>query len=230
MILIKLNIINVYKLLERKLFINHLENKLLERKLSINHLENKLLERKLSINHLENKLLERKLSINHLENKLDPDWVTGFVDAEGCFSVIIEISKILKRKVRISFEINLHEKDKYILYKIKSFFGVGAVYIRSDRKLAVYRVTNVNYIKDIIIPHFTKYPLISRKRIDFLLWSKVVEIVLNKDHLTEQGFLKTLSYYASINKGVSKKVFKSYPNILSAYKPIINLPYNLSPQ
>jgi len=202
MILIKLNIINVYKLLERKLFINHLENK----------------------------LLERKLSINHLENKLDPDWVTGFVDAEGCFSVIIEISEILKRKVRISFEINLHEKDKYILYKIKYFFGVGAVYIRSDRKLAVYRVTNVNYIKDIIIPHFTKYPLISRKRIDFLLWSKLVDIILNKDHLTEQGFLKTLSYYASINKGMSKKVFKYYPNILSAYKPIINLPDNLSPQ
>jgi len=115
------------------------------------------------------KVLTRKLSIDHLENKLDPDWVTGFVDAEGCFSVIVEISEICKRKVRISFEINLHEKDKDILYKIKSFFGVGAVYIRSDRKLAVYRVTNVNYIKDIIIPHFTNYPLISKKRIDFLL-------------------------------------------------------------
>lgn len=74
------------------------------------------------------KELKRKLSINHLENKLDPNWVTGFVEAECCFSVIIEISDILKRKVRISFEINLHEKD--ILYKIKSFFGVGAVYIR----------------------------------------------------------------------------------------------------
>lgn len=115
------------------------------------------------------KVLKRELSIDHLENKLDPDWVTGFVDAEGCFSVIVEISKIFKRKVRISFEINLHEKDKDILYKIKSFFAVGAVYIRSDRKLAVYRVTNVNYINDIIIPHFTNYPLISKKRIDFLL-------------------------------------------------------------
>lgn len=39
-----------------------------------------------------------------IKNKLDPNWVTGFVDAEGCFSVIIESSKL---KVRISFEINL---------------------------------------------------------------------------------------------------------------------------
>jgi len=57
-----------------------------------------------------------------------------------------------------------------------------------------------------------------------------VEIILNKDHLTEQGFLNTLSYYAAINKGMSKKVLKDYPNIISANKPIINLPANLNPQ
>lgn len=77
-----------------------------------------------------NKLTFKKdLSLNHNNrystngDKLDPMWVTGFVDAEGCFSIIIEISEPLKWKVRTSFEINLHEKDADILYKIKSFFG-----------------------------------------------------------------------------------------------------------
>jgi hypothetical protein len=184
------------------------------------------------------KLLKREFS-TALKGKLDPNWVTGFTDAEGCFSVIIEISKDLKKKVRVSFEINLHEKDKDILYKIQSFFGVGAVYIREDRRLSVYRVTNVNYIKDVIIPHFTKYPLISKKRLDFLLWSEVIKLILNKDHLTPEGFLKVLSYYASTpfffnkkkgGRGVSKKVLEYYPNIIPADKPIINLPYNLNPQ
>ena len=73
----------------------------------------------------------------------------------------------------------------YIKYSL--FFGVGAVYIREDRKLSVYRVTNVNYIKDVIIPHFTNYPLNSKKRLDFLLWSEVINLILDKDHLTE-GF------------------------------------------
>jgi hypothetical protein len=77
--------------------------------------------------------------------------VTGFWDAEGCFSIIIVISEPFKWKVRTSFEINLHEKDADILYKIKSFFGVGAICNRPDR------VTNVNYLNEIIIPHFTKY-------------------------------------------------------------------------
>lgn len=179
-----------------------------------------------------------------IKNKLDPNWVTGFVDAEGCFSVIIEIPEPsrLRRfqspqvapgskwKVRISFEINLHEKDKDILYEIQSFFGVGAVYHRADRKKSVYRVTNVTYIKNVIIPHFINYPLISKKCLDFLLWSKVVVIILNKDHLTKEGFTKILSYYASINRGVSKKVIGFYPDILPIDKPIIALPENLNPQ
>jgi hypothetical protein len=83
--------------------------------------------------------------------------------------VIIELSKDLKRRVRISFEINLHEKDKDILYKIQSFFGVGNVYLRSNKKISLYRVTNITYIKNVIIPHFFNYPLISKKGIDFLL-------------------------------------------------------------
>jgi hypothetical protein len=57
-----------------------------------------------------------------------------------------------------------------------------------------------------------------------------VEMILNKDHLTEKGFLKILSYYASINRGVSKKVLKYYPNISATDKPVINLPDNLNPQ
>lgn len=130
----------------------------------------------------------------------------------------------------MSFEINLHKKDTDILYKLQSFFGIGAVYTRQDKPISLYRVTNITYINNVIIPHFTKYPLISKKRGDFLLWSKVIEIISNKDHLTEIGFLKILSYYANINRGVSKKVWSHYPDILPADKPIVNLPSNLNPQ
>ena len=64
----------------------------------------------------------------------------------GCFSIIIVISEPFKWKVRTSFEINLHEKDADILYKIKSFFGVGAIYNRPDRKKSVYYIFyNIKY-------------------------------------------------------------------------------------
>lgn len=103
-------------------------------------------------------------SISSSEGKeINPYWITGFTDAEGCFSVIIEISDTNKWKIRISFEINLHFKDVDILYKIKDYFGVGTVYLRANKNIAVYRVSNIQNIKNIIIPHFKKYPLISQK-------------------------------------------------------------------
>jgi hypothetical protein len=106
---------------------------------------------------------------------------------------------------------------------------VGTIYHRPDKKISVYRVINVNTINDVIIPHFTKYPLISKKQIDFLLWSEVVKLILNKEHLSEHGFTNLLSYYASINRGVSQKVSEHYPNIIPVDKPIIKLPIHLNP-
>nr|YP_009868579.1 LAGLIDADG endonuclease [Ophiocordycipitaceae sp.]QKG63774.1 LAGLIDADG endonuclease [Ophiocordycipitaceae sp.] len=82
----------------------------------------------------------------------------------------------------------------------------------------------------IIIPHFTNSPHISRKQVDFLLWSKVIELILNKNHLTKQGFFEILSYYASINRGISNKVKKYFSNIIPANKPMKYLPENLNPQ
>ena len=48
-------------------------------------------------------------------------------------------------------------------------------------------------------------------------------MILNKDHLTKTGFSTILTYYASINRGVSKKVLKYYPDIVPSDKPVINL-------
>jgi len=166
----------------------------------------------------------------HLETvEINPNWITGFVDAEGCFSVIIEILDNLKWRVRTSFEIYLHIKDVDILYKIQSFFGVGNVYLRAYKNIAVYRVSNIEYLRDIIIPHFNNYPLITQKSIDFNLWCKVIQIILNKEHLNNKGFLTILTYYASINRGISKKVLKYYPNIKPVSRSSINLPNNLNP-
>jgi len=184
------------------------------------------------INIKLNNLYNLSINVRHYNtknnvqiNNINPYWITGFVDAEGCFSVIIEIKDKTKWKVTTSFEINLHIKDVDILYKIQSFFGVGAIYLRTYKNIAVYKVTKIKYLKDIIIPHFLKYSLISQKYIDFTLWSKVVDLILNKEHLTHKGFITILSYYAS--RGVSKKVFKFYPKAFDRLS--VNLPTNLNP-
>lgn len=105
-------------------------------------------------------------------------------DAEGCFSIIIVIEEgkpSLKCKIRSSFEINLHLKDIDILYKIQFYFGIGSVSIRREKNIAVYRVSSLSKLNEVIIPHFLKYPLISEKSSDFLLWRKVINIISDKN-------------------------------------------------
>lgn len=177
---------------------------------------------------IRNKSLSATNSVNGY-NKINPNWISGFVDAEGCFSIIIEFPNIKKWRIRTSFEINLHIKDVDILYKIQSFFGVGAVYLRVNKNICVYRVSNIKYIRNIIIPHFNNYPLITQKAIDFDLWSKVIQMIFNKEHLNKSGFEKILTYYASINKGVSKKVLINYPNIIPVKRGNVILPDCLNP-
>ena len=178
-----------------------------------------------------NKVLKQNFSTN--VDKLDPNWVTGFVDAEGCFSISVDIPNCLIWKVKASFEINLHEKDKDILYKIKSFFGVGVVYHRRDRKKYVYTVTNLNNIKDVIIPHFTSFPLISIKRVDFLLWLKALNFTLNNedDPFFKMRVSHIISYYAYVNSGILPKYLKHNPfNIVPVNIPVIKSLDNLQSQ
>lgn len=58
---------------------------------------------------------------------LDPNWVTGLVEAEGSFLVFIKFnpegSNNLVRQVQLSFELGVHIKDIDLLYKLKTFFG-----------------------------------------------------------------------------------------------------------
>lgn len=92
---------------------------------------------------------------------LDPNWVTGFSDAEGCFTIIIQILNInpLKWKVTASFEINLHSADTIILHSLKSFFNAGNINTKVNSKISVFRVTALKDLINFVIPHFTAYPL-----------------------------------------------------------------------
>ena len=54
-------------------------------------------------------------------NKLDPNWVTGFTYADGCFMINITKRKTNRMGWQICpcFQIKLHYRDKKLLIKIK---------------------------------------------------------------------------------------------------------------
>ncbi len=116
--------------------------------------------------------------------ELDPWYVTGFFDGEGCFSLIINTEN-KKRKGFIStcrywvvdLSIHLREDDKKILDDIQKFFVAGRVNeIRSYHGVH-YNVRDRKDIIDKVIPHFENFPLRAKKNRDFLLWKEAVMIL-----------------------------------------------------
>ena len=100
---------------------------------------------------------------NYKLNNLNPNYVSGFIDAEGCFHISIIKNSNLKLgvSVRAIFQISLHKKDKVLLERIRDFFDVGRVAKRSDDAV-VYEVSSLNDLQ-IILKHLESYPLITDK-------------------------------------------------------------------
>jgi len=147
-------------------------------------------------------------------NKLCPYWITGFADAESSFSIRITKNKDRKIGWRISpiFSIELHKKDLLLLSRIQAFFNVGAIY--KHRSNVVYHVQSFNDLLNVIIPHFIKYPLLTQKGSDFLLFKIVVNILKTKQHTSIEGLQNIINIRASMNKGLSKKLLLSFPNTI----------------
>ena len=93
------------------------------------------------------------------DSKLDPNWITGFVDGEGCFSVsIIKYQKLkLGWRVKPSFTIVLHERDKAVFEAIKKSLGVGKISQQGPNTLQ-FRIQSLKEFETVII-HFDKFPL-----------------------------------------------------------------------
>lgn len=162
------------------------------------------------------------------KKSLNPYWVTGFTDAEGCFTIILSKRCNNSWKVIPSFEISLHIKDLNILKKLQKFFGVGSIYLRTDKKIGVYRVSALNDLILIISNHFFNYSLITKKKADFLLWYNVLKLIQSKEHLNPTGLNQIVNIVASINRGISKNMVKNFSNIKPVNKPLVKLPLSLN--
>ena len=102
------------------------------------------------------------------------------------------------------------------LYLIQRFFGVGNVTV--DGNSAMFQVVKLSDLT-YIIEHFNSYPLKTQKYADFILFKKAIDVMNNKEHLTEVGLCKLVSLRASINKGLPERLQVAFPNITPVPRP-----------
>lgn len=116
----------------------------------------------------------KETSRDNQQERLDPWWIVGFVDGEGCFSVSTFKNYTCKSGYQTLFEfvVTQGERSKSALEAIKQYFNCGEIYInhRYDNhkyNLLRYCVRRRNDLKTKIIPFFKKYKLHTTKQEQF---------------------------------------------------------------
>ena len=120
-------------------------------------------------------------------NLHDNSWLTGFIDAEGCFNSFktpLPATQTQNGKCKIPFTVNLRfiidQNEKFILEKIKCFLKSGCI----QKTLAyehMYKLA-VSHIKshEILIQYLKKHPLRSIKKVSFLRFCSILRYIQEK--------------------------------------------------
>lgn len=100
-------------------------------------------------------------------------------------------------KVKATFSIGLHERDLPLFPPrptdagsqseelIKNYFGVGGI-SKQGKNSVQYRVSNIKEL-ELICSHFDKYPLLTKKYSDFLLFKQAIYLIKQGEHLNMEG-------------------------------------------
>ena len=127
------------------------------------------------------------------------NWIVGFVDGEGCFTVSFfshPKSRLrLKWQVFPEFVITQGKKSQDTLEKIKDFLGCGKIYLNKRRDdhhehLVKFVVRDRNDLLTKILPFFEENQLRTAKINDFAIFAKIIKMMQTGDHLQEKGLAK----------------------------------------
>ena len=137
--------------------------------------------------------------------KLDAQWITGFVDGEGCFHVGINPHAEMTAGFQVlpEFTVVQHERDVQVLHALKAHFGCGVVRVNHGDRMA-YRVRSVKHLLEHIVPFFVKHPLKTGKNVDFLKFRDVLLLMEAGNHLTAEGIERVRSIAQQMNRGRSR--------------------------
>jgi hypothetical protein len=142
-----------------------------------------------------------KENILYLNNEYKPNlndsWLSGFTDAEGCFTCSISENKSKTANlVRLRYILSQKGNPEDMEY-LASILGGKNHFIKSYNG---YNVT-VNTPKLLpIIKYFNIYSLKTKKYITYFNWAKIHKLIINKEHNNIKGLVLITKYKDNINK------------------------------
>ncbi len=127
---------------------------------------------------------------------LNNSWLSGFTDAEGCFTVST-IKNTKFNSIQVTVRYILSQKNEFeLLSNIACILNGKVHYVKSYKGYNM--VINLTKLTKILV-YMKKYKLKTKKLINYRRWLKVYDLVITKKHLTKLGLEKINKLKKSIN-------------------------------
>lgn len=137
---------------------------------------------------------------------LNPWYIAGLIDGEGCFCVSISKHQSSKYgfEARLMFEVEMIIEDKPLLESLQETLGCGHLYLLNYERYGwrphvKYAVKNIKDIQEKVIPFFKKYSLQGKKKKDFEFFCQAAEMFSKKEHLSLEGIEKLRNFQSKMN-------------------------------
>jgi hypothetical protein len=150
-----------------------------------------------------------KLDTSNLNNN---SWFAGFSDADSYFQVSLTENKELdtikniKCYYRLETQQNYHGESglyKDIMELIAKFLQTKLLSrqrLINNKEYYSFMVTTSSIPTNLLVDnYFKEFPMFSSKHLDYLEWSKVLDLRLNKKHLIRSGALMCLEAKNNMN-------------------------------
>ena len=147
--------------------------------------------------------------INNIKPSLFDGWISGLIDAEGCFNISLlkRETMVLGYQVKLRFMIDQKDNLNNMLF-LKKVLNLFLTHRKTKKVNNMYRIESNSFLKvPLIIEYLDKFNLKTKKKYCYLKWKQVYEMVLNKEHLTENGLynIKILSKQVNLITSITNK-------------------------
>ena len=147
------------------------------------------------------------------QESLDPQWVAGFVDGEGCFHVSINkhAKMTIGWQVLPEFRIVQHLRYEAVLKQLQQFFRAGKIVVNHDtrKELRIRKLDELNEV----VSFFKRNQLKTKKHKDCELFAEILSLMGKREHLTREGLTKIAKLCWAMNRKVKPKYLESSETI-----------------
>ena len=117
-----------------------------------------------------------------MNTHISGEYIAGFVEGEGCFSINYNSSCNSRYTyLRPMFSVGVNKRDKKLLEKIRKKLDCGIIYLDKRKNYSrehdcySYRVHKIADIYNKLIPFFDKYQFKGNKKIVFETFTEILD-------------------------------------------------------